>query len=94
MTKLPSVMSALGQVVPDVRLRYESLDGSTRVSKVAVQSVNATSRKEASRVIIRKSMTPNRAISRDRSTMNGLSSVKDNQTHRADSQLLLCKRDQ
>jgi hypothetical protein len=50
MTKLPSVMSALGQVVPDVRLRYESLDGQhTSAWKVAVQSVNVTSCKEASR---------------------------------------------
>jgi hypothetical protein len=50
MTKLPSVMSALGQVVPDVRLRYESLDGKhTSAWKVTVRSVNATSCKEASR---------------------------------------------
>jgi hypothetical protein len=50
MTKLPSVMSTLGQVVPDVRLRYESLDGKhTSAWKVTVRSVNATSCKEASR---------------------------------------------
>jgi hypothetical protein len=38
-----------------------------------------------------KSTSSDRAMSRARSTISGLSSVKDNQTHRADLQLLLCK---
>ena len=89
MTKLPSVKSTLGQVVPDMRLRYESLDGEHTSAKGSCQ--------KCERNILQRSkysQYTQKYVSQscDGDTQRGIDSRGQTNKPRADSQLLLlCK---